>query len=209
MKTSRYYLLKEDQTRRIENYRSVKQHSALEEDETVDTAKERNLRVQRNQIEMVLSKLPDKIKTGSREVLFDKETLPQTQKDEYASYPYRGEYDPEGWINELSVEIEGEENPIEYIKKFIREKMPAKEEMDHYSSGTFQYIVSIYPPEERIGLLADIQEMNFPDDSVGGFETRIDFLILNRNWSIDWAGARVFCWRPHPGTWKQASQSCL
>jgi hypothetical protein len=152
-------------------------------------------------VDQVIGELPHEMTVGQRTIVFDRQTVEQLPRGEYAQ-------------REVPLSMRANEDPIEYIERFL--EMQVGEEFIQDQPEFFDYEVSFYRFDSQIedenlgrGVSAYVRVTNIPDDSVGGAEGRIDFIVQNNNWMADWYGERVFCRRPAPGNWQPADELCV
>lgn len=173
-----------------------------------------------------LAQLPQESIINGRAVVFDNSTVALQEREEYAQLPYEIEVGEETRLVESDVMIEGNETPIDMVERFLSESGPGAEELETYPESMYERSVSLYsldeellaeypgsddpvaePAEEGVSVVA--QTMNLPDDSIGGNETRFDFIVLdNGGWLMVWQGERVFCRRMDNEFWQPADQLC-
>lgn len=134
--------------------------------------------------------------------------VPQTPREEYAEYPYEIEwtYDDRREVRELEISPKAGENPISYINRYLEAQRGWLEQEPN--ERLYRYTSSIYPREDRKGVILYINVDRIPDDAVGAQETRLDFVIIDNQWTMDWAGARHLCQRPNWSEWRPADQLC-
>ena len=146
-----------------------------------------------NDIDNLLNELPKEISVGERIVLIDSSSIPYSSKDQY------------GGMDESLPEYVTGEYPLNYIEMLIRERL-SQEHVWDYPSNMFDYSVSFYKSEN--GVAAFVRVMNFPDDSVGGEETRFDFVLNENSWILEWSGSKVFCRRMDNEYWAPWGELC-
>ncbi len=173
-----------------------------------------------------LDRLPQELTIRGRTINFDRDSIVPESREEYAELPYQVEVGDEVRLVETDVEWEPGESPIEYVERFLEERIPPEEELDAYTDEMYQYSASFYLLDEEIaaeypaadqadaraaqeGVSAYVRSMNFPDDSVGGSENRYDFIVTeDGDWVLVWIGNRSFCRRPGREFWQPADQLC-
>ena len=174
----------------------------------------------------VADRLPYDMTVSGRSITFDDATVAQTDRDDFAALPYEVAVGDETRLIEGDMAIESGESPVDFVERYISENIMSAEELDMYPDDIYEYSVSFYPlsddelaeypatddpagPEAAAGVSAYVQVMGIPDDSVGGRETRFDFIALaGGGWLMVWHGERVFCRRPDNEFWQSADQLC-
>lgn len=177
-------------------------------------------------IENELDRLPHEIRVRNRTIVFDRSSIDQQPREEYAELPYEIHIWDEIRLVESETELLTGETPIEFIERILADLMPPREELDAYPETMYRYSVSFHPvggdivPEHPAadradaepagaGLSAYVRSMNFPDDSVGGSENRYDFILSEDGaWILVFQGERNFCRRPGQEFWQPADQLC-
>ena len=177
-------------------------------------------------LEQVLSKLPYEADIDGRTVVFDDSTVELLERSEYAMLPYEVEIGEETRLIESEMMIEGDETPIDFVKRYLDDRGPGADVLETYPEHMYERMVSVYPldpallerypaGEERPGEPAEegasvvVRTMNFPDDAIGGEETRFDFIVTeNNHWLLVWQGERVFCRRMDNEFWQPANLLC-
>jgi len=178
-------------------------------------------------VEEELNKLSREITVRGRTVVLDSEAVEPESREEYAQLPYEISIGNEQTqLIEAEFELEPGETPVEFVERILEQQIPPQDELDAYSEEMFQYYASFYSLDEDIlidypasdhedaepaeeGLSAYIRAMNFPDDSVGGSESRYDFIVSeDGSWILVWIGERTFCRRPGQEFWQPADQLC-
>ena len=177
-------------------------------------------------LEEILSKLPYEATIDGRTVVFDEGTVELLERSEYAMLPYEVEIGEETRLIESEMMIEGDETPIDFVKRYLRDRGPEADVLETYPEHMYERMVSLYPldpalldrypaGEERLGEVAEegvsvvVRTMNFPDDAIGGEETRFDFIVTEaNNWLLVWHGERVFCRRMDDEFWQPANLLC-
>jgi len=173
-----------------------------------------------------LEKLPLEKTINQREIIFDTTSLEAKGREFYAALPYQIEIGEETRLIESEMELIPGETPIEFTERFLEKVMPESEELEAYPEEMYSYEVSLHRmPEElatqypdsddpeaepaRKGISVYVRGMQFPDDSIGGNETRFDFIpSRGENWIFVWQGERVFCRRPDQEFWQPANELC-
>ncbi len=183
--------------------------------------------IELTEVEMELGRLPRETEVRDRRITLDRDSIDQKSREEYAELPYEIEItDEETRLVETEFNLESGETPIDFIERILEEKVPSQEELDAYSEDMFQYYASFHSLDESVvaeypiadyedagpaeeGLSAYVQAMNFPDDSIGGNETRYDFIVSEEgSWILVWMGERTFCRRPDQEFWQSADRLC-
>jgi len=173
-----------------------------------------------------LERLPQEVEVSGRTVVIDRESVQPESREEYAELPFELEIGDESRLIEARVTQEPGESPVEFAGRALQKMMPSPEELEMYPETMYQYSASIHPmtnsdlsehpaaddgttePAEE-GLSLYIRAMNFPDDSVGGSESRFDFIVsAEGSWVLVWQGDRNFCRRPDQEYWTPASELC-
>lgn len=185
-----------------------------------------NQQEQQSTQEEELAKLPLEITVRGRTVEFDTETIEYQQKSEYASLPYEVAMNGETRLIEGTIEKMSGESPVEFVKRFVANEMPSAEELNATNESMYTYTASFhsmsdedleeYPIEDRPdapraeeGVVVYIRGENFADDSVGGEEHRLDFIVLaSGGWHFVWHGERTLCRRIDAEYWQPADQLC-
>lgn len=183
--------------------------------------------VELTEVEREFNRLPREVIIRDRRISFDRNSIDPEPREEYVELPYEVEItDEETRLIEAEFNLEPGETPIDFIERILEEKVPPQEELDAYSEDMFQYyaffdlldeeLVAEYPaadyedaePAEE-GLSVYVRAMNFPDDSIGGNETRYDFIVSEEgSWIMVWIGERTLCRRPDQEFWQPADQLC-
>lgn len=177
-------------------------------------------------VEAELDRLPRELTVRGRTVNLDQDSVDPEGRQEYAMLPYEVEVGDQVRLVEAEWELKPGESPIEFVERLLEERIPSEEELDAYTNAMYQYSASFYPLEAELagrypatdradaqaakeGLSAYVRSMNFPDDSVGGSESRYDFIVTeDGGWVLVWSGVRSFCRRPGQEYWQPADQLC-
>ncbi len=202
-------------------YISPNDHESIDIDESTNDDT-----VERTVVEEELNKLPHEVIVRGKTVVFDQDSVKPKPRDEYAQLPYEIDIENETRLVETSVEFLPGETPLEFVARIMEEQVPSQEELDATSDELYQYSVSfhrmdeedvaMYPsadhPDATLaeeGLSVYVRQMNLPDDSVGGTETRYDFIVSeNRTWVFVWQGERNLCRRQGHEVWRPGDQPC-
>lgn len=176
--------------------------------------------------EAELDRLPHQFSVHDRSVVIDRDSVPQTDRTEYAQLPYTVEIGDETRLVETDLSLEAGEGPIEFIERVAQERLPPEETLEQYPDTMYQLSASLHPMQEdevrgypiadrpeadaaQEGVSAYLRVMNFPDDSVGGSEERFDFIVTEGgSWLLVWLGERTYCRRPDQEFWQPADQLC-
>ncbi len=152
--------------------------------------------------EDVLAELIDRLpkkqvitgETGSREVLFGREILPWRPAEEMGAL-------------DKDRDMSGKD-PLAFLEDHLKRQVSDKD-LDGYSDDIYVYTVSIHPRPLESKLYGVVQEMNWPDDSVGGRELRFEFdLNNNEDWELNKVTASLFCRRPGDEYWVPEGELC-
>ncbi len=176
--------------------------------------------------EDLLETLPHETTIEGRAVVFDRDTVEEESRDEYAELPYEVDIGDETRLVEGQTPPEPGYTPISFVEHFLENTVPPQEELDMYGEDMYQYSVSLYPLDEDTasqypaddgetdqmaeeGVSAYVRAMNFPDDSIGGNEQRFDFIVTSEGgWVLVWHGERNFCRRMDQEFWQPANELC-
>lgn len=177
-------------------------------------------------VEKELDRLPFEVTVRDRTVVLDRDSIVPELREEYARLPYEVEIGEETRLVETDFQLGSGETPIEFVERIIDDLVPLQDELDLYPEEMYQLSVSFYPLDEDVvaeypvadrpdadpaeeGLSAYVRLMNFPDDSIGGNESRYDFIVSEGGgWIMVWIGERTFCRRPGQEFWQPADQLC-
>lgn len=140
----------------------------------------------------VLGRLPHTITVEERVVVFDRETVPETPRDEYS-------------VREAATAPEPDEDPIAYIERILVQRLAADYIVDQ--PEFYDYTVSFYPLDDD-GVSAFVRVSNIPDDAIGASEERFDLSFADEQWRLTWYGMRHFCRRPNQEFWAPVDELC-
>ncbi|MDG5767239.1 hypothetical protein QA596_07170 [Balneolales bacterium ANBcel1] len=173
-----------------------------------------------------LDRLPHEVTVRNRKIVFDRSSASPRPREEYARLPYEIVIGEDVRLIESDVTLLPGESPVVFMERILADQMPPMEELDAYPESMYRYYVSFHPMDEdeaaarpsadrpdadpaEEGVSAYIRVMNFPDDSVGGRETRYDFIVSDGgDWILVWQGEGSFCRRPGQEFWQPADQLC-
>jgi hypothetical protein len=144
------------------------------------------------QVQTVLDRLPHTVRIEDREAVIDRETVPQTERDEYSA-------------QEAPTEPREDEDPVDYVERILVDRL--SEEHIAAQARFFDHEASAYPLDDE-GVVVFLRVSDIPDDSIGATEERFDLISVDGRWRLEWYGARHFCRRPGQEFWAPADELC-